>query len=300
MRFFCKRNLGYIVFAFFIFLTSCEVDYKPEAPQEQRLVVESLFSPDTSMQLLVSLTQSPYEELKDPVLPDNIHITLNEDNKKSYDDFELIDNYFLLKDFFPSKGHYYNITVTSDNYKSVSAKSYIPENINLTSLNTGLGIDANGTRILNVNFEVEQDTVQYLIIRHIVNKKVLSLQNDTIEYRDTAWLESQNKIFEDVLPATATNKLLFAKINTGGTYSFYSYDGYYSDANLIHGQSEFEFISCSKDYYEYMKSLIVLKWNKTLDNNSIVSPISLYSNVKNGFGIFAGYNMQYVKKEFKH
>ncbi len=71
------------------------------------------------------------------------------------------------------------------------------------------------------------------------------------------------------------------------------------DENLIEGISYFQIFSCSKDFYDYQKSLQLFKWNQEQNSTSIINPASVYTNIENGLGIFAGYDKQIIINKFK-
>ncbi len=58
---------------------------------------------------------------------------------------------------------------------------------------------------------------------------------------------------------------------------------YYAEINC-----KIEVISCSEAYYNYMKS--ITKYGMSL-GNPFSQPVQVYSNINNGFGIFAGGNI---------
>ncbi|MBK7094503.1 MAG: DUF4249 family protein [Saprospiraceae bacterium] len=80
---------------------------------------------------------------------------------------------------------------------------------------------------------------------------------------------------------------------------FDSYDGFDKENNIIEGYSTFEFISCSEDYYKYISTLEQLNWNKNKDDSTIILPMNLFSNIKNGYGIFAGFAKTIHKIKYK-
>lgn len=288
------------MFAFFILFSSCEEDFHVDKPGKQMLVIHSLLTPGEPVKVEVSNTAFPYQEPLKKHIPANVDLFLKDDTGMQTGDFVFEDSMYILKNFIIRTGRHYSLQVSSDEYGMVSAESYVPLPVEVKGFDMEKGVDDNGVEVLHVRFKVAMmDTTQYLIIRHIVYKTVVTVQQDTVRYSDTVWIESRHPDFERVLPESAVRKVLFAKVSGGGNFDFYSYDGFYKNANVIYGKSEFQLIACSKEYYDYMRSKIAYHWNKPLNTPNVVVPISLYSNIRNGFGIFAGYTPETITREFK-
>ncbi|MFY0686705.1 MAG: DUF4249 domain-containing protein [Cyclobacteriaceae bacterium] len=51
----------------------------------------------------------------------------------------------------------------------------------------------------------------------------------------------------------------------------------------------------SKEYFSYLKSLYIQQWNS---GDPFTEPVSIYSNVENGYGVFAGFQTKIKQFEF--
>jgi len=72
---------------------------------------------------------------------------------------------------------------------------------------------------------------------------------------------------------------------------------WHSPTYYFHGM-QFEVITPSDEYDYYTRSLYKQKKNLSSANNPFVEPVSVYCNINNGLGIFAGLNRQYLMVKY--
>ncbi len=279
-------------------LLSCEKIYKPSAAKS-KLVINSNFNPlDTPWILQISKTANPYEN--DEIVPIlNAAVSVSSDNGLNDKFKHLSDGTYVFK-YIPQAKQDYEIHIKCDGYDEVFAKSAIPDKDSISYYKKELITNQEGEKNIKFTFTDYSLKESFLIIKHIVYKEIVSLNNDTIPFLDTVWIQGVGDIFEQILPDYANTKIIFVDKKAGvKDISFQSYDGFQKDDNLIKGISEIEVCFCSKEYFEYQKSLELYKWNNKAVNTSIVNSTSLYSNIEDGLGIFAGYNKRILIDTFK-
>ncbi len=295
-----KVILQYIsltIFLSIIFL-SCEKNY-PVRGSEKKLVLNSVFTADSSWRLKLTNTKDPYSEDSILTISDaSISIILDKNNIGF---FSHTSNGIYTTDYVPKAKDVLSIEIKKDGYEDITANTYIPRKILLRGLSKEIVVNNENEK--NIRYILLGDIAEnyYLIVRHIVYKESVSLNNDTIPFLDTVSIQGVSSFFENILPPYANVKCLFGfrKNNSQEKISFQSYDGFVKNENLIKGISRIEVYSCSKEYYEYQKSLVRYKWSNHDINTSIINSSELYTNVNNGLGVFAGFNKVILLDTFK-
>ncbi len=292
------RSICYISLAFcFVLLMSCEKEYDiGEGYNHQKIVVDCVFNSDSMPLVRLSKAASPYFSSPYSNIDSAKIVILG--TSDIIDSFEYIGNgLYRSGHIFKPKNHYNLLVNVNDTV--VTSRSYLPESITINSVVHEVVVDDN-KKLLKSKFSISTAGEKYLILTHVVRKKAFTNNNDTIQFEDDVWVEGEDNFFEQVLPEESPKKILLKKVDSDTlTFTIYSSDGYVKDDNLIEGKSFFNFYSCSEEYYSFVKSKMLYEFNNIGDKTSIISASGVYSNISNGFGIFAGYNKIEVVNEFK-
>lgn len=277
---------------------SCERNYEIDTSQYQNeLVLNSFFTVDSTISIKLSISNSPYSNNSNQsVRLANVTLFASDG---SYYTMDYLNNGIFLSNIYPKIGLTYKLVGSLSDYGKIESTSYVPKKLHVKSFEKKNIINQDGEKNLELEIEFEKDSNKYVVIRHIVEKTVVSLNKDTIGYRDTVLIQGLSESFESILPDYSVHKIILAKIGDFSSLKFLSYDGFKKYDNLIKGISKFEIYSCSKDYYEYQKDLQLYNWNNANVNSSIINSNGLYSNISNGLGIFAGFNKIIVTDTFK-
>ncbi len=295
-----KEILQHILLTIFLsfILLSCEKEYRVGKVKGKLTLNSTFCSLDTQWTLRLGKTANPYEyDMLSPVI--NASVSISSDNGVT-DEFMHLRNGIYVFDYISQTDVVYKIHVICDGFDEIFAKSTIPEKDSIFLSDKELIINNEGEKNLKFTFTDSSSRESYLMIKHIVYKEIVSLNNDTIPFLDTVWIQGIGDVFEQNLPDNAITKSLFVdkKVDVK-EISFQSYGGFQKNKELIRGVSKIEIYFCSKDFYEYQKSLELYKWNNHAVNTSIVNSTSLYSNIDQGLGIFAGYNKRVLIDTFK-
>ncbi len=280
-------------FAGIILFTSCEtvIDMKlPEQPP--KMVVNSFFTPDSIIMLHLSKSQFVLknQELK-PITDANISLF---ENGKFIGKFTHINKgFYYLPGFFPKVNAQYTLNAESSGLKSVEANDIIPGKPTINRIETSssyyqgenykdfiIYIEDNANEenfymvdLIGKRYDYIYDTLTYDII-------------DSVEISEHVYFTSQDLVFED--QGASSQSVISDKIFNGAiyplrlsvsTYNFdeYEYSGYVEI--IVHLKQ------ISKAYAQYM-----LTYSKNRYSDPFSQPVQVYSNVTNGFGIFAGYS----------
>ena len=280
----------------YISLISCEKNYTVE-PSKSKLVLNSFVSPQTKWSIKLSTTKSPYyDNIIQNVQNASISVL---SGGSGIGFFKYEGNGIYTTDYIPKANDILEVKVDKEGFKEISASSSIPRSILLYGLSKEFVINSDNEKNVKYTF-YGSSPCDYLIIRHIVYKESVSLNNDTIPFIDTVSIVGVGDIYEDVLPSYANTKILFIKKKSfAPAISFQSYDGFIKNDNIVRGISTIEVLTCSKEFYDFQKSSTLFKWNNREVNTTIINSSGLYSNVNNGLGIFAGFNKRILLDTFK-
>jgi Domain of unknown function (DUF4249) len=261
-------------------LNSCEKEITSVKPVEQKIVVTSFISPtDSPIKVHLSLSNPLYSSpngegalmMKDAqvlIYEGNIQKQLiwNSQNK----DFELDQSQFPIL-----AGKTYNLQVKTANGKEVSAQTTVPYPvINPVFEFLGFKQSSKGTKEV-FKFQLSDDGSQVNYYRFFVQiERTGQSQMGTVKYYDNLYLSDDKEFNGNVLEKTLEYKFYS---NTDPSTFTNKYTGY--------------LINCSEEYYKFHKI-------KIIDSDFTEGdPVPVYSNIKGGLGVFAGYNSTAIEKK---
>lgn len=278
-----------------IALTSCEEEIFTDAADSQT-VINCFFSPDDTLRLHLSQTYNVFS--KDTI--QNIYGA----------DISLYSSETLLGQLMPDipdlydkrAGYYYYPSLTLQNgskyqiiYKdekgNVSeASDVIPLTIPIKNVDTSTSYDENKWKMLKIKlvFDDPVNSENYYAI-------AINYRSNWVNgfYHPYFNFECSSSIIEaDLVGKIACGQVVFSDKQFNGkeeNIELVTRD-YYSNADSV--VFEVMLLSISESYYKYATSF----YKQVLANKDFYSePTSVYSNVKGGYGIFAGYSKS-VKK----
>lgn len=317
-----KQHIFYTVI--FIALLSCTktIDFEHESYANQ-VVVNGVISPDRHFS--VSIQKSNSIMTKSNVFQSiEGSMDLYEDDvliKK----FPKQLGGFSAQDIYPKPGKTYKMVISSEG-KEVVTETTIPDKVEILSIDTSSVKSPGGSRFFfyKVKFkdspgdDYYQVAVHNLTLRRIetlnqVQKKEVSYSLQSKYY----WIMTEDPVFksvynnfgdEDVIDIGPRNdyfifpddyfdgkeytlqlsisKNIFTYYGSGAYYQPYG-GGPNNKNDIISERTTLYVHRLSKDFYNYMKSLKLYDHYRDFP---FAEPVPVYSNVKNGVGIFAGFN----------
>ena len=264
---------------------------------ERKIVINGLINPDSLVKVNISRSLSVLED-NEFVFLESANVKLfqadNEIGKLSY----MGSGFYMMPDFKPVEGADYLLTVDSEGLRSVSAIAAVKNPIEFSDLDTITVYNEWGGSILEVGFSlIDPHEENFYAIG--VNESSRLYDWETETYSDSIityasnfqMLESDGEIQNFLLDQGAYtffgNKVFFSDelfngkefdVSIGLWKSFYGADTVNVEVYLEH---------VSKPYYYYAVSSG--KHNE-MNGNPFGEPVSVYTNVENGLGIFSGYS----------
>lgn len=262
-----------------ILLTSCtkEIEIDTRGFKKQ-LVVNSLFHQKKPFSFDISLTQTPIDTFT--IITDSIYIALYEGNRKVFETKTLSNN--VKTDILPQVGSSYLLKVYVEGFDTVYACDTVPNKANIVDA-TFIGpisIDKYGDQSAKYDFKIS-DPVDY--------KNYYEFDWGYSEYE-----KAIDPVFinEGDVSYHPTTHYFTDEIFNGKNYNLSIVSGL---SQNVGWQPSIVLKSVSRNYYLYRKHLtrhLATQPTLDLEIGALIfksEPQQMYSNIKNGVGIFAGY-----------
>ena len=268
-----------------------------------KLVINSIFQSDSTFKVHVSSSRSVIDTASFQNIEDAV-VTIKDDNGSIIETLNYVENGFYIGQTFPQENQTYSLQVTHPNYTNITSSDSLPSPITINSIDTSTTVDPiNGDRLqITLNFnDPESSQNYYLIETYSVNEYLVIKNSDTTEYEldttkqfmvltDEVFQNGgspfrEQGLFNDLL-FNGQNKALELEIpydNWSGTEDGYEWS--YTTLGVrvyLH--------NISKSYYYYRTSLELYQG---ASGNPFAQPVQVYSNIENGFGVFAGSQISY-------
>ena len=263
-----------------------------------KLVINSVFESDSTFKVHVSSSRSVIDTSSFENIDDAV-VTIKDGNGNVIEVLNHVVNGFYKGQVLPEENTTYILEVNHPNYANITASDSLPSPIIINSVDTSTILDPiNGNRLrISMNFDdPENNQNYYLLETYSVNEYLIVENLDTIEYElDTTkqfmvltdevfqnggspWRDQG--LFNDLL-FNGQNKTLEIEIpNENWSGSEDGYDWSYKTLTLrlyLH--------NITISYYYYRTSLELFQ---NTSGNPFAQPVQVYSNIENGFGVFAG------------
>jgi hypothetical protein len=293
-------------------LTSCTKDIEIDIPEkEKKLVLYSTIVPFTLPQpkfngFRISETRHIFDTTKSNVKDARIILYINEVITDTIYYSEEGNNYPMKLEHYPKSGENFRVEVEKDYFPKLIAETAIPSKVEITNCElipfAFLNEEGRPVSEITLSFKDPANEINYYEIA--VSDAAFSYEDDVNFYK----LSSNDRIitsesyYPDAIRFDVPNPkyLLFNDSEINGkehTFKIYYNTSFiYSETNYIPPHYiTVHFRSVSREYYYFKTSLIKQSYNKREDIlYGIGEPVEVYTNIKNGFGIFAGFNNDFA------
>ena len=295
------KKLFYIVFI--LSIISCEkVIPFDENQTTPKMVVNGIFQSDTTWRIHVSSSKSVIDSASFNNVV-NASVFIEDDNGNIIDELAHDTNGFYIGNTIPQENFTYNLSIIHPTLDDITSRNEVPSIINLIGIDTATSY-SNGEKYLDltVNFEDPVDASNYYLVETYVIGLGLEIENgDTLESEiDTsrAFMLLNDEVFQDGgspwKDQGLFNDLLFNGQTKSLEISIPNNEWSWGEAGYIWSYRyiglRFYLYNISQDYYYYRRSLEL--YNQT-SGNPFAQPVQVFSNIQNGFGIFAGAQVNY-------
>lgn len=277
-----------------VILASCELVVDVDVPMEtQKMTLNSFFTPDSLWSAHVTLNRYILDDAPFKTVDDALVVVHQEG--QPIDTLLSVGNGIYHSDNGkPVVGASYEITATSPKYGTVSATSHIPVQIQITNMEFEVTNDlSNGGPKLNCHliFEDRPGEKNFYMVSLVVetwyrdrytNKEYttrhpVGLQSKDPSMNDETRWSPEGLFFNDVLFEGRKTTLTLDADNWFGSNTPDRKVKYY-----------FYLRTLSEHFYAYKTTMIL---QNNVEGDPFAQPVMVFNNVKNGFGIFAGYSL---------
>lgn len=186
-------------------------------------------------------------------------------------------------------GKTYKLVLSAPGFPTAEAISVTPVLVPINNLsftrNARNDIDGNPQDEVKLSFSDNGSTEDYYLVRiQDANRNILYCVNTND--KDVEKLVYEDPFYPD--DCLQSDRLLLSDKNFNGTNKTLIF---YTEAGALEpmpgqGKATVELLHINKEYYTYIKSL---NTRENADDNPFAEPVNLYTNVKNGYGMFTTY-----------
>ncbi len=286
-------------------ISACSKDIDVELTDfESRLVVNSMFTPDSIFTINVSKTGNLADPSDNVEFIDYAKVLLYSDSSGESRILTSIgDGNYIASTLYPEVNVLYSVEVEVAGFKTVTAHGKIPNPVVISSVDTAMIFESRG-EALQVDFDIEStnesDDTEYYIWDIFDANTVKG--NNPNPFAQDAWIENAwlNTTFSDTDFISDSDQLqskIYYQNDKGGdviqgSVLSFEQDIFNSSADSSDQDSVrlmLRLLTVSPELYEYSKSIELYNINRNIGSNQS-TPLEIYSNVENGLGIFGGYN----------
>ena len=299
------KKFTYILLLFGI--VSCEkVIPFDENEVSPKMAINGIFQSDTNWRIHVSSSRSVIDSASFNNIT-NASAFILDGNENLVEELMHDTNGFYIGSTSPQENLNYYLFVDHPTLNSVRSQNVIPSLINIIGIDTATSY-SNGEKYLDliINFEDPGNITNYYLVETYMVSEGLEIENG-----DTLFAEiDTNKAFmllnDEVFQNGGSpwqdqglfNDILFNGQSKSLEISLPNEDYFWNEAGYIWSYRNiglrFYLHNISQDYYYYRRSLEL--YNQASDN-PFAQPVQVYSNIENGFGIFAGAQVNYFDIE---
>jgi hypothetical protein len=266
-----------IALAAILLLGGCETVVDVAIPEHTPLLVANgFFTPDADWQIQLYrsrgiLDNDPYEQITDATVQiledDAVVATLSEVYPGLYG---------LYQGTGAQAGHTYTLHASAPGLEAIEATDSIPTPVQIQRVEVNFGANIEN---ITVHFSDPPGIKNYYqigILQEIQGIPGMTFpvyfETDDLIFESQGGIDEEEAFFDDSLISGQDYGLrlrIYPQEPIGELYVL--------------------LLSVSESYYRYMES------TKDLDDNPFVEPMRAFSNIANGFGIFAGYSISAVR-----
>jgi hypothetical protein len=283
----------YSIFLVIIVLTACELVVDLDVPFDgEQLTINSLFNPDSVWRVSVSLNRyvldnRPYKRVT------NATVIVSDENGPVETLVHDGNGVYRSENGKPQARKAYTLSASSVVHGTVHAESLIPPAALVSNVEIQSS-EFNGEPSSRISLQIsdEPTTDNYYAISVEVGNEFLNSQTlEVMSYRFPVVLGRNDNGFENEQISNDNHLLIKDVFYTGPQLDVTVHS---PDWNLLHSGSIFITVkTVSKDYYDF---ILTSSLQNQTSGNPFAQPVQVYSNVQNGFGIFAGFSSFAVEK----
>lgn len=285
-----------------------------------KLVINSIFESDSSFKVHVSSSKSVIDTAQFQNIFD-ASVRIEDENGNLIDELQHESNGFYIGQQQPTLNQNYFLKVEHPNYSNVNASDSLPSPIYINSIDTVTSPNQGFESLdITLNFNDPVNTTNYYLVEAYVYNFYMEYEEyiivsptgtqdtliDTLYYEEENYQQTlilADEVFQNKRNSWEDQGLFNDLVFNGQTKSlqvsipkFFLEEEYnYQDGNTYYegGMKKIRFYlhNISLPYFYFRTSLQA--YDQT-SGSPFAQPVQVYSNIENGFGIFAGAQVSYI------
>ncbi|HPW65464.1 MAG TPA: DUF4249 domain-containing protein [Salinivirgaceae bacterium] len=289
---------NFLLIAVIVFLFACERETKVDIPEsEPKIVVSCLLIPKKNIEIYICQSIYIYDTKEIPIT--NATVDLYKENVM-IETIPHAENGFYRSDLQPEIGKSYSVEINVQGFKTIKAQTSVPIPVTIDSIKTtrNVGTSVNGRKLSYYQMFISSagannDISYYKYIFEVLTDSLDGYGqlnfNKAFSYDAVIMNEGDiyNRFFSTQLYNTSTFNL---------NLYFEDPADLFFDIDTVRFTISSQMYSLSQELYLYEKSLkkYTENQNNIFEQNN---PPLIYSNIENGYGIFAGLSFSNVISE---
>ena len=290
-------------------ITSCTKDFGDGQENfESVIVLNSAFLPGEIMSIKLTNSISIFDKDENISGVIDARVTVKDEESGELYTLNHVGEGLYQSDIFrPQYEIDYTVIASSEGYGTVEATSSIPYPVIANISNSTEGFNDAGDYEAEIELEfVNEEKAPKFYVWEVVDDNELFNQDFTFDQvlDNPVMLTSKSDNTDSVLADESFQSRVFytdngdnadpyrSKFITPTTPSFGAQTTSDIDEELA-PRIQVRVMTVSEDLYQYFKSVEIYR-SRGIHNSSITQPSEIYSNVKGGIGIFAGYHQRFL------
>jgi len=292
-----KTRITVCFFLPLIAVVSCTLVVDVDVPiSEPKITVNSLFSPDSVWDVSLALSRNILDE--SPFLTPNVsEVVILEETERVISTLVQAKPGVYRSDCKPEMGKTYSIRVSAPNQHSITATGKVPGpvdvlHVKIDTLDGNQDFGPGQSIAIEVELYDPANEVNFYRFQLYIRSVYEYFRYDTQEtVRDTTII--QLGLLEDSpdLLGEGDSNFIISDSKFNGSITKIKFQPVYPwSVEIIEVGILAQ--NLSEEYNEYLKTLNL---QRSTDGDPFAQPVKVYSNINNGFGIFAGYSAAYFR-----
>lgn len=276
---------------------ACETIVEFDLPEtEPQLVLNSLFNTDSTLTVYLYKSRGVEESSALPETVAGALVTLSDGNGNILATLTEQSPGIYTSSFVANAGVHYHIKAEKEGYKTVSAADKIPQNqVVLDSYRVIKKYDINEQAFYHISLTIDDPPGNDFY--EVMVRTRYSTLVDYVVYSGEAVekLHSDDHVISE--HTNGGNYLLFKDVQFNARqkelviYSYFSFPDCVTNCS-VNAIMELQINKVSPAYYNYKETMAL---QTSINDNPFAEPVSVYSNIRNGYGIFAGYSQRILR-----
>ncbi len=283
----------FLALSFFFVVLSCEKDIPfPEVSTPPVLVANALITPDSIWQINLSKSMPIDSSINFETV---VTGTVTIENLTTNQLIQLAhrgNGIYSANSFLPEQGHMYQLSAQAPNFLTITATSAIPKAFSVQYLKGEKSFfKKEANYLLDLAIKDNEEEANFYLIEA---QYLLENQNHSILENATVFSFDSNSSNESIVADHSNFKRSFLTDENFNGQNYTTQIG--ATSALLENLSPEDHLtaiisvkSITQDGYEYYKSLTRFE---NLEEGIFTEPLSVFSKIENGYGIFAGYTEQ--------